>query len=140
MLNFEIRHRAADATHVNFQLTTDGLGLWSNVVKTVHCTKLSVYVYDTDVEDDRAYGELSVYFDNSWDIKVDGLIYTDKNFLKELSVALQGIGFSTKAIAEVYYSEQGMQGDDYVSFDVAENFLTEYGNMLNICTAKKLKL
>jgi hypothetical protein len=35
------------------------------------------------------------------------------------------LGFSPDAILDVSYSEQGMQGDNYVSMDVGPQFLLE---------------
>jgi hypothetical protein len=60
-----------------------------------------------------------VYFNTAdWDVNKEGLIYTDKEFLHELNAFLVEQGLST-----VTYSEQGMQGDDYVSLDVEDEFL-----------------
>ena len=52
-----------------------------------------------------------------------GLIYTDKLFLQELRAYLQTIGFSKAEANDVSYSEQGMQGDAYVSCDVGAAFI-----------------
>jgi hypothetical protein len=35
------------------------------------------------------------------------------------------LGFSVQALADISYSEQGMQGETYVSLDVGLDFLTE---------------
>jgi hypothetical protein len=65
-----------------------------------------------NVEIDR--GEMLVFFDtNTWDVK-DGLIYNDEGFLNELRAALAEVGFND----EIDYSEQGMQGKDFVSLDI----------------------
>ena len=48
----------------------------------------------------------------------DGLIYTDNNFIAGVREA-----FGTN---DIDYSEQGMQGEDYVSFDVSGEFLNMY--------------
>jgi hypothetical protein len=52
-----------------------------------------------------------------------GLIYTDKLFMQELRTYLQTIGFTEAEANDVHYSEQGMQGDNYVSCDVAAAFI-----------------
>lgn len=71
------------------------------------------------------YGELRVYFDiSSWDLKSNGLIYTDKGFLEDLKRHFISFGFTPKAVSRITYSEQGMQGDDYVSLDVDSTFIT----------------
>jgi hypothetical protein len=51
------------------------------------------------------------------------LIYTDRQFQNELRVFLNQHGLVG---ADVDYSEQGMQGDDYVSLDVGRKFLKSW--------------
>ena len=105
------------------EITTSGTGLWSEVVKTVKCTGHSVPY--TNEEND--FGELCVYFDTrTWKTEKHGLIYTDKLFLTELRKYLTSIGFCGD---DVGYSEQGMQGDDYVSLDVGGEFLATWRDM-----------
>lgn len=105
-------------------LNTDGKGLWSSKSKSVVITNLSLSI--STIEDDeqrKFFGELCVYFDTaSWDPDKDGLIYTDKQFIDELNNFLKSQGFTE----EVYYSEQGMQGDDYVSLDADNKFCEEW--------------
>lgn len=97
-------------------LHTNGKGHWSGVAKAVKCTHIEV---TSNAEMD--FGELRVYFDTaSWDTSKDGLIYTDNLFLKELKVALAN---ATLDPCGVGYSEQGMQGVDYVSLDVGGDFI-----------------
>ena len=97
---------------------TSGTGYWSRV-------KGSVEIFDMRlgyVAEDKDFGELCVYFnDKHWDVNIDGLIYTDKQFLQDLNAFLAQHG-----LPAVSYSEQGMQGDDYVSCDVNGNFLTAW--------------
>lgn len=98
------------------KLDTAGDGLWSDVSKPVQVTKLSLGY----VNDEEDFGELRVHFDKGWDVRKDGLIYTDSLFLVMLREKLNDCGF---AGADVDYSEQGMQGDNYVSLDVGKDFL-----------------
>jgi hypothetical protein len=71
-------------------------------------------------DEDRIFGELRVYFDiDTWDVDKLGLIYTDRQFEKELREFLNQQGLPGK---DVSYSEQGMQGDDYVSLDAGTEF------------------
>jgi hypothetical protein len=109
---------------VNIILNTDGKGLWSTKSKSVKITNLSLSISTIEDDDNRKlFGELCVYFDQaSWDPDVDGLIYTDKQFNDELNNFLKSQGFTE----EVYYSEQGMQGDDYVSLDADNKFCEEW--------------
>lgn len=100
---------------------TDGKGLWSN-------EKKNVKIFDMVVENvNEDFGELRVYFDTkTWDVSQDGLIYTDKTWIKGFREKLEENGFSKKAASDVDYSEQGMQGDDYVSLDCGVSFLADY--------------
>ena len=104
----------------NAILNTDGNGYWSNVSRKVRITALSVPY--TNEEND--FGELRVYFDTrTWKTEKHGLIYTDKLFLTELRKYLTSIGLCGK---DVSYSEQGMQGDNYVSLDIGEKFIKSW--------------
>ena len=94
---------------------TNGKGYWSNTAKAVRIVDMRLGY----VSDERDFGELCVYFNTAdWDVNVDGLIYTDSEFLHELNAFLVEQG-----LCAVDYSEQGMQGDDYVSLDVGDEFL-----------------
>lgn len=98
-------------------LNTDGKGYWSNKAKPVKTLRIDVPY----INDEENFGELRVYFDTkSWNVKKHGLIYTDRLFEKELREQLDLVGFPGK---DVDYSEQGMQGDDYVSLDVGKKFM-----------------
>jgi hypothetical protein len=102
-------------------LNTDGKrGLWSNVARAVRIVDMQLG-YESDEGD---FGELRVVFDTeTWDVNTDGLIYTDRQFERELQAFLTAHGL---AGADVSYSEQGMQGDDYVSCDVGECFINSF--------------
>ena len=102
-------------------LNTDGKrGLWSNVARAVRIVDMQLG-YESDEGD---FGELRVVFDTeTWNIYADGLIYTDRLFLKELRAFLDAHGLPG---ADVDYSEQGMQGVDYMSLDVEEKFLSAW--------------
>jgi hypothetical protein len=101
----------------NTEFETAGDGYWSNVAKSVSVTGVGLGY----VNDEEDFGELRVYFDtNTWDVNEDGLIYTDSLFLAMLRERLAACGFDA---TDVTYSEQGMQGDNYVSLDVGEKFL-----------------
>ena len=104
-------------------LHTDGKrGLWSDVAKAIRITDMQLgqgTIWEGDTLEE-AFGELRVYFDtDTWDTSKDGLIYTDRGFMKELQEFLDAHGLPGK---DVSYSEQGMQGDDYVSCDAGGKF------------------
>lgn len=100
-------------------LRTAGDGLWSGKSKLVKITSVVVDGFNPndEVNCKEYYKEMRVYFDtDTWDIEEDGLIYTDDKFEQELHLALLK-EFGTDGACNIYYSEQGMQGEDYVSFD-----------------------
>ena len=105
---------------VNATLNTNGNGYWSNKSKAVEITGLQLAY----INDELDFGELRVFFNtNTWDTHKDGLIYTDKQFMRELTDLLDNLGFDAR---DVDYSEQGMQGDTYVSCDVGECFINTF--------------
>jgi hypothetical protein len=105
---------------VNAKLQTAGDGYWSNKSKTVEITHLQL----SYTNDELDFGELCVYFNTkTWDVNKDGLIYTDSLFLEDLLLMLDNLGFDA---SDVSYSEQGMQGDNYVSLDVGECFINTF--------------
>ena len=95
-----------------FYLETNGRGYWSNKATEVEIEELRLQYITVE----KDFGELCVHFAQSdWDTSVDGLIYTDKLFMKQLRAYLQTIGFTADEANDVNYSEQGMQSDEYVS-------------------------
>ena len=104
---------------VNATLHTGGGGYWSNTKTAVEITALQL-AYTNDELD---FGELRVYFNTKTWAWQDGLIYTDKQFMTELKELLTAKGFDA---SDVSYSEQGMQGDTYVSCDVGERFINTF--------------
>ena len=112
-------------------LNTNGSGHWSRQQREVAVTGLEFHDY-TFVDEDEApenaepFGELRVYFDTgTWDVSQHGLIYTDKQFLAELMDYLVRAGYDVSGIG---YSEQGMQGDNYVSLDVGPAFINSWNH------------
>lgn len=107
---------------LNAVLHTDGTGLWSTRKTAVRVCSLELgYVCELG-----EHGELRVYFDeDTWNTDVDGLIYTDELFGIELLNLLTDYGIQ----GSVCYSEQGMQGYDYVSFDVDAEFISEFNSI-----------
>ena len=101
-------------------LHTNGNGYWSSKATAVDIESLRLQYCNYE----RDFGELCVHFTPaSWDTAVDGLVYTDKQFMTELRAYLQTIGFTEAEANDVSYSEQGMQTDEYVSCDVGAAFL-----------------
>ena len=105
---------------ISATLNTNGGGYWSSSAKAVEVTGLQL----SYINDELDFGELRVRFAAAtWDTAKDGLIYTDKLFMTELKELLTSMGFDA---SDVSYSEQGMQGDTYVSCDVGELFINTY--------------
>ena len=101
-------------------LNTAGDGYWSNTAKAVEITGLQLAY----INDELDFGELRVRFNKAtWDVNKDGLIYTDSLFEEELCELLTDLGYDA---SDVSYSEQGMQGDTYVSLDVGECFINTF--------------
>ena len=108
-----------------FTLHTNGRGYWSRTAKAVDVEALDLQY----ITNDKDFGELCIHFAtdelgaNCWDTATDGLIYTDKKFMAELRTYLQTVGFTEAEANDVSYSEQGMQGNSYVSCDVGAVFI-----------------
>lgn len=118
---------------------TDGKGFWSKVKKKVRLNKAEVFFYEEDfikflLRDNDAHAHLKVYFPRtSWDYDKHGLIYTDRLFVRELRTAFKNYGLTFKP-SELDYTEQGMQGDDYVSLYVYGKFLTSLADKVKSIT------
>ena len=108
---------------VNFRTQTAGNGYWSSKRKSVTINRVAIAY----VDDDGSYGELRAYFDPAeWNVDNDGLIYSDMGWKHSFLTCMENhFGFSPDAILDISYSEQGMQGDNYVSMDVGRQFITE---------------
>jgi len=115
---------------VNWTASTIGDGYWSKVARDVRIERIHLGYVNKDL----SFGELRVYFDTkTWTVgeQGDGLIYTDSQFLDQLKDHLFLAGFDT---IDVDYSEQGMQGDDYVSLDVGAKFISSWRQMMQRVT------
>ncbi len=100
--------------------STYGNGYWSRAVKAVEIVDMQV----SYCNEEKDFGELRVYFNTeTWDVTKDGLIYTDSGFITDLRNFLTMHGLDN---LDVEYSEQGMQGDDYVSLDIGADFIASW--------------
>ncbi len=118
---------------------TDGKrGLWSDVAKAITITDIQLG-RGTQWENEKdIFGELRVYFDTAtWDTRKDGLIYTDRQFIKELQQFLDAHGLPGK---DVCYSEQGMQGDDYVSLDAGTKFYKAWMSKFGVAFEQQVEI
>lgn len=104
-------------------LHTSGDGYWSREKRGVRIVEVDMAY----VGESCYFGELRVKFDVAdWDVSKHGLIYTDSQWLRELRKYLLTVGFTAREVELVSYSEQGMQGDNYVSLDVCEEFIAGF--------------
>jgi hypothetical protein len=109
------------------KLKTNGRGWWSSAERTVIIKDIKLAYIDDDFEAGKSprHGELRIVFDpKSWDVNEHGLIYSDQQFMRELREFLES---QDLAGGDVTYSEQGMQGGNYVSCDVGAKFLRSWG-------------
>lgn len=116
---------------------TDGKGYWSGTQARVPIIKaiLTSFGYDTHNWVDAEFAELRAVFDTKdWNTRDCGFIYTDKTWLRTWRRRLQEMGFSRKATDDVSYSEQGMQGRNFVSMDVGPRFIQECDPLLRFTT------
>jgi len=105
--------------------STAGDGYWSNVSKSVEITDMQLGY----VSDEGDFGELRVYFNtDTWNVDVDGLIYTDSQFKQDLMQFVKQQGL----VVDLCYSEQGMQGNNYVSLDVGKEFLDSWARKFGV--------
>lgn len=113
---------------VNFCCSTNGNGHWSRFSKDILHKKISLVVTFHDPElKIPSMTELRVYFSKEdWDTEEHGLIYTDRQWIINLKSNFVKLGFSKSSLKKLVYSEQGMQGDDYVSMDVNDDFIEVY--------------
>jgi hypothetical protein len=75
------------------------------------------------------------YFDSKlWDVDEHGYIYTDDTFLQALHNRLRFRGWIDPE-RSITYSESGMQGVDYVDFDVMSS---ENNTLLNLLVSKTI--
>jgi hypothetical protein len=113
-------------------IQTNGSGWWTSIIKEVECVSL---LLDVTRHDDDCWGEVQVFFNPAtWDVNHDGLIYTDEAFLKNFYWFLwTHFTFNSLILTEKHlsYSEQGMQGIDYVSLNCSKEFINEFLEKVN---------
>ncbi len=122
---------------VAISASTNGKGLWTEEQRLVIINRLKIgYSSLTYYPEEPFHGELRAYFDDSgftlgsWNVPGHGLIYTDKLWIREFKAGLRDLGLSIKATQNVSYSEQGMQGTNYVSMDIGPVFYTSWLKLL----------
>ena len=105
--------------------TTNGKGWWNDVIRKARITQIEIESITDDNADQIDFRDktqtpaamiIRVYFNpKDWNTEKHGLIYRDKNWLAEFGKGLLKVGLPSEGL---YYTEQGMQGDDYVSMSI----------------------
>lgn len=120
---------------------TAGTGLWSATKRKEQdgpvITKLVLELRnydkmmkdDPDLDENQSWAHLKVYFTN-WNVREEGLIYTDPGFIRSFRRILMTMGFSHRALRGIDYTEQGMQGRNYVSMQVNTTFVKEWRDLV----------
>ena len=99
---------------VQWPIQTGGDGLWSTRSTIVEVTGLTIKWEGSNMV------EISASFDpNTWDVERDGLIYTDKMFLEGIRRKISDLCGNNTTMD---YTEQGMQGDDYISLESNDRY------------------
>lgn len=111
---------------------TAGNGHWSRDIRKIIHSRAELCLWDDQLDDyvnrnlPIKFGEMRVYFPKkNWDVTKHGLIYTDPQWIKDFRASLVSLGFSANSVRNVDYTEQGMQGDNYVSLDVDNAFIKQ---------------
>jgi len=114
-------HRFSFPIETPIVCKTDGKGLWSRAARTITVRRIELDHIDGGED---LYLSFRVYFTKKdWNTDRHGLIYTDNSFIRDLRNGMNkmpsfhGI-LATRGDAAVDYTEQGQQGDNYVSVAV----------------------
>lgn len=106
--------------------STNGKGLWSEDVRTTRVKRIEfILQWAGNLYSNAEYClefEVRGYFTRrDWDTERYGLIYTDTGWIKEFREKFNKLKCVRGIVApmSVDYTEQGMQGDNYVSMDLS---------------------
>ena len=106
--------KMSHAIEFNKVITTGGNGLWSKVKANVQMLSIAQELH-IEMAKDEGFNSIGIYFDTaSWDVKKNGLIYTDDAFLENVKKEFIKMGLDA---VNLEYAEWEMQGDNYVCFD-----------------------
>jgi hypothetical protein len=120
----KLKNQVGTTLKVNATINTGGTGYWSTAKKSVDITALTLDY----INEDQTFGSLNVYFDTAtWAVDELGLIYSDARWIHELRIHLDSLGLNT---AGVSYSEQGLQGSNYVNLDVDGFFMSSFAKLV----------
>jgi len=70
-------------------------------------------------------GFLQAYFDKSWCLRTNGLIYNNPHWIKDLRKEISNLLKIKINSTDITYSEQGMQGNNYVHMDISNKIIKQ---------------
>lgn len=99
---------------------TDGKGLWTNLKRQVKIVGITVSHVDTE---DLNFMCFEAHFNKkTWNTHHHGLIYTDRRWIKEFRRIMRDkFALSVDCVEDIDYTEQGAQGEGYVSLCIGKN-------------------
>jgi len=122
---------------VSINASTNGKGKHTEEQRPVIIERLEIgYSSLKYFPEDPFKGELKAYFQphgftsGSWNTEAMGLILGDRQWLKEFKAGLRELGLSIKAVQNVKYGEETMQGHDYVSLEAGDVFYKSWTRLL----------
>ena len=108
-------------TSCDISASTNGRGLWSSEKKIVniHKMRFKPYIYLRDDCDEASLYVDAFFYAKNWNTRKDGLIYTDNRWMREFRNGFYAMFPELKEVdARIDYTEQGMQGGNYVSMQI----------------------
>lgn len=101
---------------VEMYANTNGRGLWSSEKRETKVNQIKIDPDTLITEGEQSAIYIQAKLDpKTWRSGRDGLVYTDTKWLREFRRGLTELGLSRKLANNVDYTEQGMQGTNYVS-------------------------
>lgn len=99
---------------------TNGDSLWTAKARSVDIHDIEICGF-VDYENNYFSISVNAYLPDDWDSKVDGLVYTDKGWIKSFREGFGEQFPQFKQLVNFYhlhYSELGMQGDNFVNVEL----------------------
>ena len=114
---------------VDILASTDGKGKHSEEERIVRIIELKLAGLSTlYFPEDPVTGQLRAHFVPDgfnaleWNVGAYGLICSDRKWIREFKQALRDMGFTVRAVRDVSYAEEGLQGNDYVCMEFGPEF------------------
>jgi hypothetical protein len=103
--------------------STSGTGHWTSEKRQVGIKSIELCYTD----DELGFANIVAFFKTGdWNTEKHGLIYTDRKWLANFRKLCNSLGLPG---CDVDYTEQGMQGTDYVSLCVGKKFLKAWAKV-----------